>query len=297
VSSKDHYSTLGVLPDAEDIVITAAYRALAQRYHPDKWRGDPTEAHSRMCDINAAYHVLCNVAQRAEYDRSLARSSHQEFASADNAEYSEAFSTALHEVEERWKVACSIYPDLTQLRSGLTRVSTSLAFAFVTGLLESKAYEMRQDLAKHLQQAFLARYFGTDPEIIAFARDLILSGKKEAARALNKLVDVMGSGIASSLLIARIDEDFGFKKSREQAAVDQISRNHREQLVYAVRTHGYYKEVRELAELLGYQTTEVGGGLLSAPSVNVKPPRGESMSFKNWSAFVFWVNSTLCTNL
>jgi len=34
---KDHYQILGVIQDAEDIVIKAAYRALAQRYHPDKW--------------------------------------------------------------------------------------------------------------------------------------------------------------------------------------------------------------------------------------------------------------------
>ena len=37
----DHYATLGVLPDAEDIVVRAAYRALAQRYHPDRCAADP----------------------------------------------------------------------------------------------------------------------------------------------------------------------------------------------------------------------------------------------------------------
>ena len=38
-SDKDYYRILGVLDDAEDIVIKAAYRALAQRYHPDRWQG------------------------------------------------------------------------------------------------------------------------------------------------------------------------------------------------------------------------------------------------------------------
>jgi DnaJ-class molecular chaperone len=33
----DLYEILGVLPTAEDIVITAAYRVLAQRYYPDPW--------------------------------------------------------------------------------------------------------------------------------------------------------------------------------------------------------------------------------------------------------------------
>ena len=55
---KDYYRILGVLDDAEDIIIRAAYKALAQRYHPDKWRGDSTEANKRMSDINEAYAIL-----------------------------------------------------------------------------------------------------------------------------------------------------------------------------------------------------------------------------------------------
>ena len=38
-TDKDYYSILGVMPDAQDIVIKAAYRALAQRYHPDRAGG------------------------------------------------------------------------------------------------------------------------------------------------------------------------------------------------------------------------------------------------------------------
>ena len=37
---KDYYCILGVIKSAEDIVIKAAYRALAQKYHPDKFEGD-----------------------------------------------------------------------------------------------------------------------------------------------------------------------------------------------------------------------------------------------------------------
>ena len=46
---KDYYRTLGVLDDAEDIIIRAAYKALAQRYHPDKWKGDATCPTMRIC--------------------------------------------------------------------------------------------------------------------------------------------------------------------------------------------------------------------------------------------------------
>ena len=42
-ASMNLYEILGVSPQAEDIVIRAAYRALAQRYHPDK-SDEPKEA-------------------------------------------------------------------------------------------------------------------------------------------------------------------------------------------------------------------------------------------------------------
>lgn len=297
MSTQDHYSTLGVLPDAEDVVITAAYRALAQRYHPDRWQSDPAEAHKRMSALNAAYQTLGDKKLRAEYDRSRRQNSQQDFASEEAPDYSDAFASALSEVEARWLLACTIYPDLKTLRAGLTKISTSLAFAYVTSLLESKIYEKRYELSAHLELTFLQRFFGTNDILIKYAKDLILNGRKDAAKALNRFVDVMGSQIDPLLLISRIDKDFGFRKAREQAAKERQERSSREQLVHAVRNLGYYKEARQLAEMLGYQTTEVGGGLLSSPSVTVKPPNGDSINFKNSVAFVYWVKNTLCSNL
>jgi len=55
---KDYYRTLGVVEDAADGVIRAAYKALAQRYHPDKWKGERAEANRRMAEINEASAVL-----------------------------------------------------------------------------------------------------------------------------------------------------------------------------------------------------------------------------------------------
>lgn len=66
-TNKNYYRILGVLDDAEEIVIRAAYRALAQRYHPDKWQGDSAVAAKRMAEINEAYSVLSDKDKRAEY--------------------------------------------------------------------------------------------------------------------------------------------------------------------------------------------------------------------------------------
>lgn len=67
-SAKDYYAILGVLPFAEDVVIKGAYRALAQRYHPDRFDGSADEATRRMVEINEAYQVLCAADLRQAYD-------------------------------------------------------------------------------------------------------------------------------------------------------------------------------------------------------------------------------------
>src|SRR5262245_29483481 len=69
ISNLDFYAILGVHPNAEDIVIRAAFKALAQRYHPDRYNGTNEEAHRRMADLTNAYATLADPARRRKYDR------------------------------------------------------------------------------------------------------------------------------------------------------------------------------------------------------------------------------------
>lgn len=69
--AKDYYAALGLLPTAELVVIKAAYKALAQRYHPDKFAGDPDVARSKMAELNEAYHILSHTQRRQALDREL----------------------------------------------------------------------------------------------------------------------------------------------------------------------------------------------------------------------------------
>jgi preprotein translocase subunit Sec63 len=62
----DYYAILQVSPAAEKEVIEAAYRKLAQKYHPDINRSEGAE--EKMKRINAAYEVLSDPAKRAAYD-------------------------------------------------------------------------------------------------------------------------------------------------------------------------------------------------------------------------------------
>jgi len=86
--NKDYYAILGVLPSVEDFVIRAAYRALAQRYHPDKLPDCRATAEARMREINEAYAILSDERLRAKYDAQgiSVRSSSNTRAAEDSAQ-------------------------------------------------------------------------------------------------------------------------------------------------------------------------------------------------------------------
>ena len=65
-----HYDNLKVVRSAPPEVIKAAYRALSQRYHPDRNPGPEAERVMRI--LNDAYAVLGDPERRAAYDRELA---------------------------------------------------------------------------------------------------------------------------------------------------------------------------------------------------------------------------------
>lgn len=65
----DYYAILGVSRDAEAVVIKAAWRALVQKYHPDKFDGPADVAQKKTTEINRAYVVLSDSELRKEYDR------------------------------------------------------------------------------------------------------------------------------------------------------------------------------------------------------------------------------------
>lgn len=62
-----HYDNLKVARKAPQEVIRAAYKALSQKYHPDKNQGD-AQAARIMAIINTAYGILGEPARRKEHD-------------------------------------------------------------------------------------------------------------------------------------------------------------------------------------------------------------------------------------
>ncbi len=110
---KDHYQILGVIQDAEDIVIKAAYRALAQRYHPDKWAGSPAETTRRMHEINGAYAVLSDPIKRKQYDQSRASNEYNE--SEEDSSNSGTKDDLGDSLDNDWSAVVKYFPDLEDI--------------------------------------------------------------------------------------------------------------------------------------------------------------------------------------
>lgn len=206
-ANRDYYAALGVLPHAEDVVIRAAYKALAQRYHPDRFSGLPEEANRRMAEINEAYSVLSDPAKRNEYDSfrgSRTQPSDGYFGDAAAIDIPPRYDP----LESDWDVASHYYPDLKEIEGQLSKISWRLAYSFRAYLLEAKAFERRSEVARAMERTFLEVYFGTNEEIVKFARALIQRGDRPAVRALNKAVCVLGSAVPPDTVIDKITRDF-----------------------------------------------------------------------------------------
>jgi TPR repeat protein len=67
----NHYDELEVTRNASDFVIKAAYKALCQTYHPDKFEGSKEVAENKLKLVNKAYAILSNPDKRAAHDREI----------------------------------------------------------------------------------------------------------------------------------------------------------------------------------------------------------------------------------
>lgn len=217
-AAKDYYAVLGVLPNAEDVVIRAAYRALAQRYHPDRFVGPEGEANRRMSEISEAYRVLSDPALRSEYD-DLRGSSTQ----ASDSYFEDEVNTepaGTDPLMRDWNVALKFYPDLHELNSRLAKISWRLANTYRAYMLEAKVFPDRAKIAQKMESDFLKIYFGSDPQVLGFARELIGSGNKAAAKSLNEAMRVLGPSADSQRVIRQVRIDFNLAQASGEMCGD-----------------------------------------------------------------------------
>jgi tetratricopeptide (TPR) repeat protein len=68
VSKRDYYEVLGLHKNATLAMIKRAYKLLALKYHPDKNRGNETEAAEAFLEVAEAYSVLSDATKRKAWD-------------------------------------------------------------------------------------------------------------------------------------------------------------------------------------------------------------------------------------
>lgn len=61
---RTHYENLKIARNAPDAVIRAAYKALMQQYHPDKFQGPEQEANRIAKQIKQSYEILMDPVKR-----------------------------------------------------------------------------------------------------------------------------------------------------------------------------------------------------------------------------------------
>lgn len=203
----DYYAILHVLPSADADVIKAAFRVLARRYHPDCCTGSKEDAHRRMQEINAAYEVLSNEQKRAAYDRERGQTKSEAEFDGDGDETDVLF-------EQDWQVACKYCPDAKICFDYLSRFSTKLAFSYVSYLIDTKKFQACREIAQNLQNDFARNYFGNNILIQRFACQLLLVGEKDAAKAINQAVRVLGKSLSVDQLRQQVFSEYPKTKVR-----------------------------------------------------------------------------------
>ena len=115
----DPYAILGVAHSATHAEIRSAYRALVDRYHPDRHHGNPLAnlANERMVAINQAYGVLSNPDRRAAFDQRRPRSPARRAAPAPAPRMSSL---------AKWGLALLFLPLLLRSGTGILRALAGL---------------------------------------------------------------------------------------------------------------------------------------------------------------------------
>jgi len=207
---KDFYAILGVLPSAEIVVIKAAYKALIKVYHPDRNTGSQNASHAKTVELNEAYEVLSDVSKRREYDN-LRKPSDNNF-NQDNKSQPD-FSEAFDVLEQDWQVAVKYEPELNTIVKNLSKLSSKLVFLYKLTMIETKRFDEKALIAEKMEQDYLSLYFGTNKELQAFAKTLLLSNKRDAAKELNKAITVLGNSVNAGQVIKQIKDEFSMESS------------------------------------------------------------------------------------
>ena len=170
-AAKNYYQILGIPPDADTPALQAAYRALAKKFHPDAPAS--TRSTERFIEIQEAYDVLGSIESKQAYDAAReAVSEDQERKKRQDNE------------EAIWQSLLRDHPGIEDRHAGLSRLAKSLARQYRSGIVAGIDDRNPEDFAQHLEETFLSRHFGTDPQMQYLGKTLLVHGDRASAAQL-----------------------------------------------------------------------------------------------------------------
>jgi len=216
---KDYYAILGISINAEPEVISAAYKALAKKYHPDVHKGGQQDSEERIREINEAYSNLSNKVKKEKYDKEfLKNKSTGSFDDFNNSEFEESSNI----FDSDWSILVEVFPNAEKIRINLSKLSQKLGFLFQVVLIEKKLGGKADQVSKDLRNDFLKRYFGTNKRIQELASKALLNNEIEIAKEINKKITLLGDDAADNIFITISEklEKKIFKNQKKSSSTD-----------------------------------------------------------------------------
>ena len=133
---EDYYKTLGVDKSADEEVISAAYKALAKKYHPDKGLQDE----DRIKKINVAFEILSNKEQKNEYDEKMGYT---------EKDYDFLFSSIFEtkpepfDLQEEWLSLIKEIPELEKLEKHVSKVNLKIGQVYKKTIISSQTVRLK----------------------------------------------------------------------------------------------------------------------------------------------------------
>lgn len=198
--SKDYYRILGVSPSASLTDIRRAYRVQAVRWHPDMHVGESPEmiriAEYRFKEVNEAYSILSDPAQRSNYDYFRAKKATAARPQPGAQSYSQSWAYS--------RAQTNAHSHAQSARSGIGDFwkTTLQGFAIAAAVLFYVVFPF----------SLVGGYWDTD----AAARDISWKVGMEKQRVLMqsaewKEVEIHAVDIQEIVLPKEYDESFGIK--------------------------------------------------------------------------------------
>jgi hypothetical protein len=162
-------------------------------------------------EITKAYDVLSDIDKRYTYDQERCVHSNQSDKNTSNSSFNDVLN-------RRWDIAIEDVNGLEDIYEELNKISPEVSLSFKAKLLQSMAFDKAEELADDLTKEYLIKYFGSNEKVNRFVLWLLINGRRDVAKDVNKSVVRLGDGLDVDLLVKNLDDKNNLNYIKSQMA-------------------------------------------------------------------------------